>query len=497
MKKIAWLFILFCLSLLILVGCNKKEEFAKIRYFTSNGEDTYEYVIESPTTYTYTHTWINGYAKVVTTNKGTYTNNGEIYIRTSQSEHVDEYYLDFSTPINSYDVDVSYEEKHYEEILTDKIICIDDGERGVALNGDSGVSAHSIVCIYNKHKLNNVDAKVALNATKEDVAKALSLSIMYGDLYSIDIKLSAMNIGNIDTSSTGKKNVSITYFGKPYNAVIDVVEVGLEKIIDAKNIKSVVARGTTAREYIRDQKIIYDGQEISMTSDMISNYNTNDLGVTTFTITYRNVSTTKTIKVYDPNDDIPYIRIVGVELADDVTMYCPVNTRNTPVNVTDYIKKVFILKNDGTTQSFDYNPRSGFSTTEINNKEVGPCNVTITYTYSNKEFKYTIPFYFYDPTVTNEIITTTSLNYLPGETCAYVKNGTLQLKNGSDSVVYQTTTAGQRPKSVVVKETMISNFGTDRITSDGQYFVIPIETTNRYGNYTFYEHIHVKLYTEA
>ena len=47
-----------------------------------------------------------------------------------------------------------------------------------------------------------------------------------------------MNIGNIDTSSTGKKNVSITYFGKPYNAVIDVVEVGLEKTIDAKNIKS-------------------------------------------------------------------------------------------------------------------------------------------------------------------------------------------------------------------------------------------------------------------
>ncbi|MBO4694880.1 MAG: hypothetical protein J5656_03020 [Clostridia bacterium] len=499
MKKTFWLIIMLCLCLCILVACNKEQPFEKQVYSATNGEDTYEFVIEDASHYTLTHTWINGYNKTVTIDKGSYTNDGKVYTRTPESEHVYEYFFDFDNPIHSYENDVSYEPKHYAQILTDRVIAVSDGNIPVALDGNSGVDDASIICLYNKERKNQIDTKVALNATKEDIAKALNLRIIYGDLYTNHVALSAYNIGDVDTSTLGTKNVHISYFGKTYDAIIEVVESGLEKKLDIGGLQSIVPRGTSARDYVRlknivgeDQKILYDGQEINITSSMIKNFNANDIGVSTFTVEVNGVSAEKKIKVYDPNGNRVYDRIIGVEFVDGKGVYNPVSTRTTITNPATYIKALTLLKLDGTITSLEYNARTMVVHNLMDN-ELGPRNATITFTNLTNQFTYVQPFYFYDPLDINEIMISTEMKYLSGNDCAYVESGNLVLKSGSDYVAYKTTVAGQTPKVVPIREQMITHYSSLRITTEGLSFVIPIETINKYGTYTFYESILVKL----
>ena len=84
------------------------------------------------------------------------------------------------------------------------------------------------------------------------------------------------------------------------------------------------------------------------------------------------------------------------------------------------------------------------------------------------------------------------MKYLEGNDCAYVENNNLVLKSGSDYVAYKTTVAGQSPKVVPIKESMITRYSSLRITTEGLTFVIPIETVNKYGTFTFYESILIK-----
>ena len=492
MKKTIWLIIMLCLCLCILVACNKEKPFEKLTFSATNGEDTYEFVIEDASHYTYSHTWINGYNKMVTINKGTYTNDGKVYIRTSESEYVYKYFFDFETPMLSYENDVSYDSKHYAQILTDRVLALNDGEIPVALNGSSGVDDASIICIYNKERKSMIDSKVALNATKEDVAKSLNLRIIYGDLYTNHIALSAFNIGDVDTSTTGAKNVHINYYGKSYDAIIEVVEAGLDKKIDISGLQSIVARGTSARDYVKDQKIIYDGREINLTSNMIKNFFTNDIGISTFTVEYNGVSAEKNIKVYDPNAHSVYDRIVGIEFVDGAGVYNPINTKTSTTNPANYIKSLLLLKNNGETVPVEYNTRT-MTVHNLLDKETGPRNVTITYSNAGETYSFVQPFYFYNPLDINEIMISTEMKYLEGNDCAYVENGSLVLKSGSDYVAYKTTVAGQSPKVVPIKEAMITHYSSLRITTEGLTFVIPVETVNKYGSFTFYETILVKL----
>lgn len=494
MKKTFWLIIMLCLCLCIFVACNKEQPFEKLTFSASNGENTYEFVVEDASHYTFTHTWVNGYNKTVKVNKGSYTNDGKVYTRTPESEHVYDYFFDFETPVHSYENDVSYDSKHYAQILTDRVIAVDDGNIPVALNGSSGVDDASIICIYNKERRSLVDSKVAINATKEDVAKSLNLRIIYGDLYTNHIALTSFNIGDIDTSTTGPKNVRINYYGKFYDAVIEVVEAGLDKKMDISGLQSLVSRGTSARDYVRNQKIIYDGKEISLTSNMIKNFFTNDIGISTFTVEYNGISAEKNIKVYDPNAQAIYDRIVGIEFVEGTGVYNPIDTKTTTTKPENYIKSILLLKNNGEIATQEYNLRT-MTVRNLIDKDPGPRNVTIIYNNGVETYTYVQPFYFYNPLDINEILVSTEMKYLEGNDCAYVENNNLVLKSGSDYVAYKTTVAGQSPKVVPIKESMITRYSSLRITTEGLTFVIPIETVNKYGTFTFYESILVKTKT--
>ena len=131
---------------------------------------------------------------------------------------------------------------------------------------------------------------------------------------------------------------------------------------------------------------------------------------------------------------------------------------------------------------------SGWSATGLEDTKSGANFVNISYTKNDVEYKYTQPFFFYNG---GEIYSDSGIQYIGSNTCAYVKNGQLELVSGSDKLRYFIKKIGKPETTNVLKLDNIQGFDVARVTSVGTEFIVPIQTYDS-GEYTFYLHLLVK-----
>ena len=488
MKKFIWIVgvSLLILMLFSLVACNKKKEEGGTYSYT-NGEYTNQLELHNGE-FELTNTHQNGYQKEVVVSTGTYTYYNNIYALTREKETVYEYYFDFNTPINTYENDMSYLDRVYAQEINGNVLIV-DGTYAVGKNGEAS-SSLSPLALYSKNKTyTSQDAIVAKGASNEQLAKALKLGIVYQDLFCQDAVLSASNITSFDSSKEGIVTASISYKGLSYNATVKVVEAGLEKTLDASALTSIVPRGYSLSQYISNNpKVKYDGNDITLTSGMVSGWETGNAGIITITITHSGVETKKTIKVYNPDITNTYQRILSVNLKD-ATSGIFYQKADHAKNLSNYIESFTLLKADGTPVTFNYSATSTtWSVTGLNDTTAGANYLNVTFTNNGVEYKYTQPLFFYS---NGEIYYDAVISYIGDNTCAYVKNNQLELTSGTEKITYTILRIGKTTSATKLKLEDINHFDVDRVSSEETDFIIPVETYE-YGGYTFYIHLKVK-----
>ena len=453
MKKFLWIvgISLLFIMLFTLFACNKKKDETGV-FTYSNGEYSYELDISS-SDFKLTVTHQNGYLKEVTVSKGSYTYFNNIYALEREEEKVYEYAFNLSgDPINTYDNDMSYVDKIYVQELNENLLIV-DGKFAVARNGEYGSSLSPLAVYSQKKTYTSVDAVVAKGANAAALAKALKLGMVYEDLFCQDIILTSNNIATFNSTNLGNTTAQIIYKGKTYTAQVSVVEPGLEKELDISMLPNVVKRGYSLTQFVSDNpKVLFDGNLIDLKASMVSNYNAQTAGLITITVTYQGVSATKIIKVYNPDVTNEYLRIDSTNHGESI--FFPVS--QVPKNISNYISSVNF--------------------------------VNISYTKNDIEYKYTQPFFFYNG---GEIYSDSGIQYIGSNTCAYVKNGQLELVSGSDKLRYFIKKIGKPETTNVLKLDNIQGFDVARVTSVGTEFIVPIQTYDS-GEYTFYLHLLVK-----
>ena len=491
MKKFLWI---VCVSLLVLmlfslIACNKKKEEGG-HYSYTNGEYTNQLDLHNGE-FELTNTHQNGYQKEVVVSRGTYTYYNNIYALTRETETVSEYYFDFNTPINTYENDVSYLDRVYVQEIGDNILIV-DGTYAVSKNGEAS-SNLSPLALYSKNKTyTSQDAIVAKGASNETLAKTLKLGIVYQDLFCQDAILTASNITSFDSLKEGIVTATVSYKGLTYNATVKVVEEGLEKTLDASELTSIVRRGYSLSEYIsynvsNNKSLKYDGNNITLTASMVTGWETGNEDIISITITYNNVETKKTIKVYNPDNTNSYQRIYSVKLKDTNSIFFPKAT--TAKNLSNYIDSFVLLKADGTLVEQSYSSTLvNWTVTGLNDTTAGANYLNITFTKDGIEYKYTQPLFFYS---NGEIYYDAVVTYLGDNACAYVKNNALELTSGTEKITYTILRIGKTTSATKLKLEDINHFDVDRVSSEETDFIIPVETYE-YGGYTFYIHFKVK-----
>ena len=481
MKKFIWILgiSLLFIMLFTLFACNKKkDETGSFSY--SNGEYTYKLDIGS-TNFELNVTHQNGYLKEVTVSKGTYTYFNNVYALEREEEKVYEYAFDLNgNPINSYDNDMSYADKIYVQELNENLLIV-DGKYAVARNGEHGSSLSPLAIYSQKKTYTSVDATVAKGANAATLASALKLGVVYDDLFCQNVTLTSDNIVGFNSLSTGNTTAQVQYKGKSYTAQVSVVEPGLEKELDISMLPNIVKRGYSLTQFVSDNpKILFDGNLVDLKASMVSDYNAMNAGIITITVTCQGVSATKTIKVYNPDVTNKYLRIGSTNYGE--TIFFPVSA--TPKNISTYISSVNFIKPDESV----YPMNSGWTATGLKDTTAGVNYVTISYTENNVEYTYVQPLYFYNG---GEIYSEAGIQYIGSNTCAYVKNGALELVNGSDKLRYYIKKIGKPETTNVLKLDNIQGFDVARVMSFGTEFIVPIQTYEA-GEYTFYLHLLVK-----
>ena len=481
MKKFLWIvgISLLFIMLFTLFACNKKKDETGV-FTYSNGEYSYELDISS-SDFKLTVTHQNGYLKEVTVSKGSYTYFNNIYALEREEEKVYEYAFNLSgDPINTYDNDMSYVDKIYVQELNENLLIV-DGKFAVARNGEYGSSLSPLAVYSQKKTYTSVDAVVAKGANAAALAKALKLGMVYEDLFCQDIILTSNNIATFNSTNLGNTTAQIIYKGKTYTAQVSVVEPGLEKELDISMLPNVVKRGYSLTQFVSDNpKVLFDGNLIDLKASMVSGYNAQTAGLITITVTYQGVSATKTIKVYNPDVTNEYLRIDSTNHGESI--FFPVS--QVPKNISSYISSVNFVKPDESI----YPLNSGWSATGLEDTKAGANFVNISYTKNDVEYKYTQPFFFYNG---GEIYSDSGIQYIGSNTCAYVKNGQLELVSGSDKLRYFIKKIGKPETTNVLKLDNIQGFDVARVTSVGTEFIVPIQTYDS-GEYTFYLHLLVK-----
>lgn len=424
-KKLKLLLITITLLLIFtLFACTTTDKgdevVTSVKFANSLEGSSYELTIFSDMKFEFKILEEDGIYKSLNTGVGTYSNAEDGYnlTFTSMTATHSAFSLVYSEETNTAEEIAEYNNMSIKATLLSDSAC-QVINFVMFVNGEKG-SRDTIIATTTPNKLyptENVDYDFVCDIN--DTLVNQSLLIIHGDGYVDNIRITEDMLGALDTSTTGSKEVTITYdIGKTYNAKV-LVEEGEPSMYT--NLPNYVALNTTIEEFRNDtdNKIYYESVgyvPLSNTEVVIEGFNTSSEGEVELTFRYQNGTDKATIYVYDPDNlkDKEFFIYIDIGVAKEGELSFTASTTQSDGN-----PKTLTME-DVTVSGFD-------------NKVVGP--QVVTFTYGDLTYKKVI--FVYDDATKN---TAVSIDVVKksgdGLDSIYLIDGALDFSNHKLQIVY-------------------------------------------------------------
>ena len=300
--------------------------------------------------------------------------------------------------------------------------------------------------IVNTAKLSNIKVKEGFKDTYYvgDEFKQGILILTYDNGDVIETPLTSTMVTGFDTTSVGKKTLTITYEGKTTTYEIEVIE-DVVTSIEVVNLKNSYYVDTTIDLTGALIKVNYQSgksENISIKSNMISGFDTTSVGKKTLTITYEGKTTTYEIEVI-----LDVVANIVVEELKDTYIANEEFTNG----------KLKVKYQSGKEEIIDLTLTmvNNFSTTTVGN------NFEMTITYGDKEIKFS---YKVINQLVDIMVKELKNNYFLGEefeegllTVVYADKSTEDLVLNLEMVKgFDTTTVGNKTLTITYEEKTIT-----------------------------------------